>query len=206
MARKRLDNRSVRASRPVGSNSYLNKYYQYSSEAYDLEPVLLPEDDFNEPQPRVVRKRKKLTRSQRARTIRKRNQPKYVFEKQLERKVSIPAIVTSCVLFAGVLAYLVSWGMCAVSTKEIQVLNDQLKAITDTNAAVASNANESYDLERIKEIATKRLGMVKPGEHQIMYIDAPKQNYFVQYNYDESEVEQENVLGSTDLFSLFGNN
>lgn len=186
----------------VRSENYLNSYYQYSSEAYEIAPA--PEEYEQEQEPRRKKRPKKMTRKQRSKMIRKRNAPKYVYEKQQERKISITSIITVSLLFTGILLYLTTFSMAAVGQHNIQVLNDQLLDIKDANSSLKSSIYDNVDLDKIRNIAMTKLGMVVPEEHKKVYIDDIKQNYFVQNNAEDIEDEPTVSLGS--FLNLFAGN
>ncbi|MDR2904129.1 MAG: hypothetical protein LBU77_06450 [Clostridiales bacterium] len=170
--------------------------YQYSSEAYEL--ASLPEEYEATPQRRT--KRRKLTRKERIKIIRRRNAPKYIYEKQQERKISVASVVTAVLLFSGVLSYLLTFSLTAVGQQTVNGLYTQLSELKEDNAALKSGLYDGAELERVREIAVTKLGMVEPEEHQKVYIDIQKQSYFVQN--DTAAVEAE-ANAPFDFFGIF---
>jgi hypothetical protein len=165
------------------------RYYQYSAAAYDLNGAFAePATDADyaglpaeAPIKAPRRKRRKLTPKERSKRIRERVSPKYIFVTNDARKLSLSTIITVAMVFAGICAYLISLGLCSVGSSAVAAMEAEAKRISDGNLAVSSLAVESYDLQRVQDVATRKLGMVKPADHQLVYIKAPKENYFVQY-------------------------
>ena len=198
-----------RASYRSAQNS--NRYYQYSSEALELAP--LPEEEPEAPplrRPARKRKRpltpkeKKALSKQRSKQIRQRNAPQYVYETKGERTISIPVIITACLVFLGALAYVGTFSMAAVTNITVQARLSELKKVKDSNMALESNMASQYDLESIQDVAMARLGMVKPADYQVVYINVPESRYAVQYDVDQHEAEPEWTLNR--LFDLLASN
>lgn len=192
----------TRTANAVRSENYLNSYYQYSSEAYEIAPA--PEEYEQEQAHQRKKRPKKMTRKQRSKMIRKRNAPKYVYEKQQERKISMTSIITVSLIFSGILLYLTTFSMAAVEQHNIQVMNDQLLDIKDANSSLKSSIYDNVDLDKIKDIAMAKLGMVVPEEHKKVYIDDIKQSYFVQNNAEDTENEP--TVSLSNFFNLFAGN
>jgi cell division protein FtsL len=114
--------------------------------------------------------------------------------------MSIPTLITAALAFCGVLLYLLTFSLNAVGQQQINVMNSELSELKENNAALKSGMYDGAELERIKNIAMTKLGMVVPEEHQKVYIDIPKQNYFVQNDLETAATEAE---ASFDLFGFF---
>lgn len=68
-------------------------------------------------------------------------------------------------------------------------LQDEKQILLEEKRNLEINLNNSYNLANIKKIAENRLNMRKPEEHQIIYIDVPKEQS-VSYQTRETDLEE----------------
>ncbi|MCI8464533.1 MAG: cell division protein FtsL [Lachnospiraceae bacterium] len=63
----------------------------------------------------------------------------------------------------------------------VEVLEEELKTLTDANEAVLSRIEAASDINKIYKIATEELGMVYPEDSQIIRYDRTESEYVQQY-------------------------
>jgi septation ring formation regulator EzrA len=72
--------------------------------------------------------------------------------------------------------------------------------IKNSNELLATEINQSIDMNEVYAIATSELGMIQPTKDHIQYIETSQSSYTAQYDainvpIDETEVTIGNVLG-----------
>lgn len=120
-----------------------------------------------------------IKRRKRRRSAARRNR-----QRELEMNRGYVAFLTVCVLAtavsAGALVYMQSQltnRMRSVASLESQVID--LRADND---ARYKSLTTSVDLNHIKEVATKKLGMSYPKEKQVVYYSVENSNYMDQFS------------------------
>lgn len=181
--------KSKRHTRDLG---YRNSYYNYSSEAYKYYP------EYEEIQyPR--RRQKTRVKTKRKPVVSRR----VIFKK--ETKANIADQFKTCVaislVFAFSLALLCSFASTTAKREEINILTSNLKQLNESNSNLQSELQKNIDLNKIEKVASTKLGMQKPANHQIVYINVPKQSYTVQYNVNSDTIA--NSKKSVSLIEIF---
>ncbi len=80
--------------------------------------------------------------------------------------------------------------------KEILEMQDQKQLLTEEKRHLEILLESSYNVSNIKDITERRLNMRKPEEHQIIYIDTPKESSVTYKSNDEEE---------SSFFNIFNN-
>jgi|GEM_PF-1179275 len=186
-----------------------SSYYSRTSQAYKLEAYAQPAEEY-EPEPRRRAPSRKPSPAQPAvkahpaKKVKKakvqRGTPKpetvYQLNMQNHRAFSPMSFLLVAVVFVGILSWVASTAHAAQRRYALTVAQSALKTIKQENSDLMKDLYEGYDLADIEYIATAKLGMTKPEEHQLVHISVPKQSYSVQY---DNTVENEQKLP---LFSL----
>lgn len=103
-------------------------------------------------------------------------------------------------VFIGCMMIISAHVLLAKQRLQLQAHKDELAAIKNENAILASDISQQIDLEVIREKAQTQLGMAEPQDYQMIYIEVPKQSYTVQYATQEIEAERgESVRGLLDI-------
>ena len=151
---------------------YQGAQYNYSSVAYDVQPVYYPEElplPMREPQ-----RDRQLERELKA-------------EKHNSVIHRMKLIGVIAVVFAGCLLTMSTYASVAEKNLELSELRDELALAKSANVTLEAEMVEEVDLAQVEKIATEELGMAKPQAYQIKYIDVPQQSYTVQYDVDSQE-------------------
>lgn len=165
----------TRSTRTSGSprrprNGY-SEFYSYTSEAYDV----LHDRHERYYKPRPVQ-RKNIVKRKRISS----NKPKYMIDMSNRSKVAFMPYVALFVFFAGLIAVVFCGVKIVEMRMEINSLSRRHQEILDTNMLKSAQLAKSIDLKEVEHVATTRLGMVKPAQHQIVRVSVPRQNYVVQ--------------------------
>ena len=138
--------------------------------------------ELEAPVRRDTRSREELEEIKRRK--RRRNAARRNRQRELEMNRGYVAFLTVCVLAtavsAGALVYMQSQltnRMRSVASLESQVID--LRADND---ARYKSLTTSVDLNHIKEVATKKLGMSYPKEKQVVYYSVENGNYMDQFS------------------------
>lgn len=138
--------------------------------------------ELEAPVRRDTRSREELEEIKRRK--RRRNAARRNRQRELEMNRGYVAFLTVCVLAtavsAGALVYMQSQltnRMRSVASLESQVID--LRADND---ARYKSLTTSVDLNHIKEVATKKLGMSYPKEKQVVYYSVENSNYMDQFS------------------------
>ena len=205
-------------------SSYLRMLYQYSSEAHELAPE--PYEDI--PQARPAKKKKPVQKKRvqqtqktqrvqrksdsqrryeryqkakiRERAIKRSYMPKFVNgEKSASKTISPTVIGTLFIIFVGIFFYI--WSTGYVTQKEIELKNmrNTLAAAQKSNLEARSQIYKGYDLDFIERYATSKLGMVKPEEHNKIYISVQKESYFASTGASEVTQSDQQTMSLLDL-------
>lgn len=166
-------------------NRYINGQYDYSSTAA-AEP--LPERRPSRPEP---------SRPDQRRQKKKRGLSKVSpYNIAISRKPSsrFLRMATFFTVFAG--AFLIVFSMAYIESRKLELtsLQNQLKQLKTDNIVKQGEILDNYDLAEVERFATTVLGMVKPQEDQVVYVDATKVSYIEQYDVIEEDVSPMDVF------------
>ena len=73
---------------------------------------------------------------------------------------------------------------------EIIEKREELNALNNVNSQMLLNMERSMDMAQIELYATEQLGLQKPQNYQVAYIDIPKSDYVTV----ENDIKKENWL------------
>lgn len=165
------DNRRWRSaqrnrSRYSGSNSYnpTSVAYDYTSESQYYEPK----------RKQNISKKKTL----------KKIKIKTVDEKTVH---SWRVYFAVFVVFGFSIYLIASNAFMAEQRSRILQYNEELKQIQEDNTYLQTELTKNLNLEDIEKQAVLRLGMQKPEDYQIVYIDVPAQSYTIKHENIDSE-------------------
>ena len=154
----------------MDSNNRNMKYYVEGSTARKLQVV----PDYEYP-----RRREQVEEPKRQSAPRRQERSAPKQSLGLQYTVELAAFVI-CTLFACV--YMLQLQAKVTSqTRNIAALESSLAMMTNDNDAKASRLEGAVDLKAIEEVAVNELGMVYPGEHQIVTYQSTNPDYVVQY-------------------------
>ena len=111
-------------------------------------------------------------------------------------------IMTFGVIFLMLIALI---GIFASNNKmrtNVNIMTQKLKQLEENNDYLEAELAKNIDLEKVEKIATTKLGMQKPSNHQIIYINIPKQSYTVKYESKTSE-EDNGSFKFEDILNFF---
>ena len=93
------------------------------------------------------------------------------------------AFLTVCVVVSALIAVLFVQMQSQMTTrmKNVANLESQLADLRADNDARYKNLTTSTDLEHIKKVAMKKLGMKYPTEKQVVYYTVENSNFMDQY-------------------------
>jgi len=178
-----------------------NGYYSYSSQAYKLNEAYPLEDDPL-PSPRPARRKpaikKKPKQSKKQKVQRGTPKAKTVLQVDMQNHRTFTPMTTLlfATFFIGLFSLVFAGAYVQAQNRRLSLLQADLRTLKQENNELEKDLYEGYDLLEIERIATAKLNMSKPEEHQIRTIYVPKQSYNAQY---ESAVEE-----TTDAFSFAG--
>lgn len=163
-----------KSSVSYSNSSYNNSYYNSSSVAYDY----VTEREYYEP-----RRKQSIEKKKKA----KKNKIQIVNEVTVHSaKIYIPLAM----VFVFAVLVVFSNAMTIEQKATISQLKDELKQIEDNNTYIETELTKNIDLKEVEKQAAQRLGMQKPANYQIVYIDVPKQSYTSKYENKSSELNQ----------------
>lgn len=166
-----------------------SQYYNMGSAV----PVIEPNQYPNVYEPKVSpRKRHVKTKAERLK------------EKQQIMEMAryhLKFLFTASVIFAGCIVMMMFNATITEKQENIKQLNYQLNTLKEENLSLEADISAQLDLKYIEKEATERLGMSKPADYQIVYIDVPKSNYTVQYDV-ETEIDNKGLLDAFKEFVL----
>ena len=124
---------------------------------------------------------------ERAKILREREKSHLLQQERLKEKTSanlfLVFTVSAVMLFMGLLCFRYIQLQTEVNTRirKIEVQKTQLDKLRQKNDALQNAINTSVNPEAVYEIATKELGMVYPGEHQVIEYKKSESEYVRQY-------------------------
>lgn len=141
---------------------YSNSRYNYTSEAFDYD------EDIRISAPRKRKKRVAFAKAREAAPL-----------------SLIKTYGTIALIFAMALVNLVAFASNSTKRDSILAMQEQVAELTEENMFLENSIEEGLDLKKIENEAVK-LGLQKPAEYQIMYINVPKESYTVQYSQSDA--------------------
>lgn len=151
-----------------------NAYYNAGSVAYDdLQTGYVPE------QPVRQVKKKTFIRTKR----------EDVLLRRANRIYALKIFLSVSIIFLGCMGWM---SMHATLTKEriaLRGYREELATLKNENSLMLAEISEQMDLDTVKKMAQTKLGMAKPQEYQLVYIDVPKQSYTIEYEQQKIQTE-----------------
>lgn len=106
-------------------------------------------------------------------------------------KIILVALSVAAVFFASVvLVY--RYVLITELNLEANNLKSQYSALVSENESIQNKIDSAVDLKKLQEIATSRLGMVKPQADQIIHIENSNESYGEKVEKKEKEVTENN--------------
>jgi len=191
-------------------NRYLqNGYYSHTSQAYQVALPYPEEEEYPEERParrqpvrrpaptqkphsKPVRRKKVQRGTKKAKTV-------YKIDTQNQRTVSPTTFVLISVIFLGILAWLSTTAYVDQKHHTLQSAQTALRTLQYENRALETDIMDGYDLKTIEQLATTRLGMVRPADYQVIHVSVPRTSYSVQFDTADAETPQSGF----NLFALF---
>ena len=110
--------------------------------------------------------------------------------KKEKRKARNKNVVTGVVIFAVALSIVYRYTLINNKNMEIIEKREELNALNNVNSQMLLNMERSMDMAQIELYATEQLGLQKPQNYQVAYIDIPKSDYVTV----ENDIKKENWL------------
>lgn len=130
------------------------------------------------PKPRTRREIEEAKRRKNRRNAARRNR-----QRAMEMSRGYVVFLTVCVIVTALSAVLYVRMQAQMTTrmKNVANLESQLTDLRADNDARYKNLTTSVDLENIKKVAIKKLGMKYPTEKQVVYYTVENSNFMDQY-------------------------
>lgn len=114
---------------------------------------------------------------------RRRNAARRNRQRELEMNRGYVVFLTLCVLViaASSVMFVKMQSQMTSRMRSVANLESQIIDLKADNDARYKNITTSVDLNHIKEVATKKLGMSYPSEKQVVYYSVENSNYMDQY-------------------------
>ncbi len=142
------------------NSKYRDNYYNHTSVAHDYQL------DYDY-QPKIPINRR----------IKKIKKEKYVKVEQNLKILSLKFWSTFVILATFIISVIFIEALTIQRKFEIDTLNATLKEISENNKNLETELAKNLDLKYVEYIATSELGMQKPANYQIVYINVPKESY-----------------------------
>jgi len=189
-------------------------YYSHTSQAYKLEAYAQPaeyEPERPARRPSPARKpatahpQRKVKKGKKAKIQRGTPKPKTVYKINMQnhRAFSPMSFLLIVVVFGGIVAWVSGTAFAAQRRYALSTAQATLKTIKQENSDLLKDLYEDYDLVDIEYVATVKLGMTKPEEHQIIHVNVPKQSYNVQYDNTTEENLEFSFFSLSSLMNFF---
>ena len=153
--------------------------------------------------PNPGQKQKKSAANANAANIRKRYKARkklrsasYTIDIPKEKKGYFLLSLTLFIIFAG--AFMCVFSVAYVGQIEMYLTREQelLKDLSVQNIAIKGEILDSYDLAEYQRYATEELGMVRPVDSQIVYIEPQNVSYFEQFDPKTEEITPSSIFDS----------
>ncbi|MGN0155463.1 MAG: hypothetical protein ACI4A3_13510 [Lachnospiraceae bacterium] len=101
--------------------------------------------------------------------------------KAFDLKYTMALVVATTFLFGSCVNMLTLQANITEQRRQIAMLESNLNELTDTNNETSKRLDSSVDLTKIYEVATQELGMVYPGNGQVVSYEASNPDYVKQF-------------------------
>lgn len=129
----------------------------------------------------------------------KRNKTSRQVRKNRNRALSISPAYAGFLVIAAVVAVLICVSYLQLQSElvsrseNITALQEELVALTEANDSAYQAAEDSVNLETVRNVAVNELGMVYAAQGRVTEYDSPDSSYLKQYN----EIPQDGVLAKS---------
>lgn len=134
----------------------------------------------------ATKKKSKSSVNKKQSSIRKKRY--YVKVKEDSNKISRPALITIVIISIGLISSTYTFAIITQEQYNIDVLEKKLKDLKNQKSGLEVKIAQSYNIKDIEAIATNKLGMSKPTESQIIYIEVDEPTEVIQ----QENIEQQN--------------
>ena len=94
---------------------------------------------------------------------------------------TIALMTATAILFVSCISMLTLKANVTEQRRQISMLESNLNALTDSNNETSKRLESSVDLTKIYDVATNDLGMVYPGNGQVLSYEASNPDYVKQF-------------------------
>lgn len=94
---------------------------------------------------------------------------------------TIALMTATAILFVSCISMLTLKANVTEQRRQISMLESNLNALTDSNNETGKRLESSVDLTKIYDVATNDLGMVYPGNGQVLSYEASNPDYVKQF-------------------------
>lgn len=120
-------------------------------------------------------------------------------------KQKFNTIVCLCTIFTMFMVIMLRYGAITETNYNIASKKIQVEKIVNENVLMKIDIEKRMDLNRIRQIASTKLGMHEPEKYQIVYVDVPKNDYTER---NEEYIKSQGVLSKVsnsfeDISNLF---
>lgn len=96
-----------------------------------------------------------------------------------QNRVKLKMIFNIFIIFALCFAVIFRYALITELNYKINKTNISYNIIKNENTRLKVGVEKDTDLQKIKEIAEKKLGMQKPDKFQIVYVNVPKADFTI---------------------------
>lgn len=164
-------------------NQHTDNSYNTTSVAYETLPQYYPSKNEDAKKERILQARREKA------------------ERLRDRVISFKFAIAVAFVFGCCILTMSSYARVVEKREQISTLKSELSKIQSENNALSAEIAEQVNLEVIEKEAIERLGMAKPQQYQIIYIDVPEQSYTVQYSNSETKKNENKGFSISDIFS-----
>lgn len=101
--------------------------------------------------------------------------------KAFDLQYTIALVIATVILFVSCISMLTLKANVTEQRRQISMLESNLNALTDSNNETSKRLESSVDLTKIYDVATNDLGMVYPGNGQVLSYEASNPDYVKQF-------------------------
>jgi cell division protein FtsL len=94
-----------------------------------------------------------------------------------QNKVKLKMVFNILIVFVLIFSVMYRYALITELNYKINKTNISYNEIKNENSRLKVDVEKQMDLQKIKEIAEKKLGMQKPDKYQIEYVNVPKSDY-----------------------------
>ena len=95
-------------------------------------------------------------------------------------RISLRMIFTILLIFSGGIGTAFSYAILEDTRRDINAAHNKLQQKRSENSVAQTIITRHFSMDELEEIATLRLGMMRPDPAQIIFINVPRQSIVVQ--------------------------